>query len=273
MPVPGAEVSPALDRILTAYPPRIETDFGTTDTSRFRLLDGAALSDRPYGVADGTLVTTVASYAVPDDLDVIPATAPIVVEGEVLALGRPHFNTSDGGFWDPAFLDLEGTTPVPSVLLRDVALRIDRVWRGNEAVADGDVLAVTVPAGQALVELTPAQRATLGLPGEGPVVFQVESPRIDLTVGTRGVFLITKVWLDGFFDGALGQRLVFWPAHELYWRLSLEPDGGIVGLQGPKPSVWSEAEFRQLLETTAPVALPGGAIGTIRPAPPHPPAT
>jgi hypothetical protein len=105
------------------------------------------------------------------------------------------------------------------------------------------------------------------------VVFQEEPPATDIVVGDRGVFVITKVWLDGLFDGELSQRLTFWPAHELYWRLSLDTDGRIIGLQGPERSVWSEAEFREILETTEPAPTLDGAIGAIRPMPPHPPVT
>lgn len=128
----GRERVPSLeemvDRFLARYPDVIVNEFGVASTRRYDGIVGARLGDRPYGPDVGPeigYVLTFLGLSSPEDL---VARARVAVEGEVLAIGRPHFNSDDGGFWHPQLHDEPGIVPAGSVILRDVLFRVDDVW-------------------------------------------------------------------------------------------------------------------------------------------------
>lgn len=125
----SAEVSRSLDDevdlFMAKYPKVIRGKFGTSDTSPYLKIRRPRLTDAPYGPEDGVLSIDYLGAPHPTEM---PALSRVVVRGRVVAIGLPHFNSTDGSFWDPELHEEPGTTDVAKTILRDVLFRVDEVW-------------------------------------------------------------------------------------------------------------------------------------------------
>lgn len=216
-----------LQRLDQRFPRTVTSEFAVTSSARYASPTQGQLTDTPYATVAADHVDYVYSYidsiATVDDL---VERSRLVAVGEVRAIGRPHFNSEDGGFWEDALVDQEGYVPAATSIFRDVVFEIEDVLGAEDpAVAPGDLLTFAVRGGQLLVTLEDSEAQALEFEdGAGDYVFSAEAP-VDLAVGERVLVFLDQKPIDGLYDGRYGERFEWFPTHELYYKFAL--DGSI----------------------------------------------
>ncbi len=170
----------------------------------------------------GVKLSDRSSYLGLTSVDELAALSRIVVRGPVTTIGRPHFNSSDGGFWHPALHDEPGVVDVAAELFRDVTIRADEVWGTTDpAVVRGSALTFRVHGGQVLVNLGPEAINSLELTPQSAYVFS-SPPEVDLTIGEQAVFFLPYEAIDGLYDGRYGSVGKLVATHELAYMFAIE---------------------------------------------------
>lgn len=95
-------------RLTDGYPPLISGAFGTSKTSAYKQARHDSINSRPYSDNSGVLIDNSNTFSVPPAPQEIARLARLVIKGKVVGLGLPHFNSSDGSFWDPALHEEPG---------------------------------------------------------------------------------------------------------------------------------------------------------------------
>lgn len=269
---PGnADTADIIRSVLDRYPPSIEGSFGRTTTAAYEAIDEPKLSDAPYDAEDGRLMTIANTYFPIQDARTLAARARLVVEGRVLAIGRPYFNSDDGAFWHPALHDEPGVTDVSMDLYRDVVVEVADVWGSDLPPSDFEPLLVfTVRGGQAQVVISDgvAEQLEWGSGGR----FVIGSPtEVDVHVGEKALFFLNKRPISGLYGGRYAFRFVMSPAHEAAFKFTLS-DEKAVNPNAPAMST-SVRELRTIVEEVlGEQAGPVPKEGTF-PEPTHPPTS
>ncbi|GEM_PF-5832770 len=241
----------------------IEGPWATVDNRAYRNANIDRASESPFGPEDGEVVTEAFSYVVPPSVEALVGTARLVVVGAVEEIGIPHFNSSDGSWWDPALL--VGQPPYAVEVFRDVRIGVEEVLGDalGVGVSPGDQLVFSMRGGAVLVRFGRSQPdATLPdghPPPSGDVVFESEPP-VDLAVGDRGVFFLNWVKLGGLFGGRVGDVFELFPANEK--AFFAEIDGDDLVNRGVSSLSTTRSELEELVslhlgEVAGPLPVPG----------------
>lgn len=212
---------------LPRYPATIRGKFGTSSTSAYRGHSPARLSDAPYGPSDGRIVADYHSFAGLSGPTDLARQARVVVRGTVTAIGPPHFNSDEGSFWDPALHDEPGITDVANVIIRDIQFHVEEVLgKALYGIEIGSSLRFISLGGQVQVTLSEETAAKLELGSAGTYIFSSEPP-VDLVEGEEAVLFLNAIPFDGLYNGQYGYRFELYPAHELYYKYTID-DGRMV---------------------------------------------
>ncbi len=251
-----------LRKEIREVPILIEGPWATVDNRAYRNANIDRASESPFGPEDGEVVTEEFSYVVPPSVAALVSTARLVV-GTVEEIGVPHFNSSDGSWWDPALL--VGQPPYAVEIFRDVRIDVEEVLGDalGVGVSPGDPLVFSMRGGAVLVRFGRSQPdATLpdGHPTpSGDVVFESEPP-VDLAVGDRGVFFLNWVKLGGLFDGRVGDVFELFPANEKAFLAEIDGDDlvnrGVPSLRTTRLEL-EELVSLHLGEVAGPLPVPG----------------
>lgn len=250
------------------YPSRIVNSYGITSTRAYERIDRPSLSDRPYDDRKALHLDHQYSFlGLPSVRDLV-ARSRLVVVGTVLTIGNPHFNSSDGGFWDPKLHDEPGITDIAADVLRDVTIHVEEVWSSTETdLANQSQLTFTTPAGQVDLQLAPGVAKQLDWPVRDRYVLG-SPPEVDVRVGERAVFFLTTESLDGLYDGRYAAVPAITASHELAYKFSFAA-GGLRNSYWPgvtlSPRELRDAASSEILGASAP---PEPAPG-VDPADPH----
>jgi len=208
------------------YRPVVRNAYGTTTTAAYDSIAQARLGDRPYDGAKGLKFSDEYSFLGLADVAALAQRSRIVVRGTVLAIGRPHFNSSAGGFWHPELVDEPGITDAASEIFRDVTVVVTEVWASTDSsVRIGTPLTFRVRGGQIQVQLDAQTVRKLELPSKPSYIFSSE-PAVELTTGENAVFFLTYDAVDGLYRdgdrdryGTIGRLL---PAHDAAYKFTIE---------------------------------------------------
>ncbi len=255
-------VSALLRTEIRGFPDLIEGPWATVDNRGYPLVIKRA-SENPYGPADGEVVAGEFSYVVPSTVEALVGTSRLIVVGTVDEIGIPHFNSSDGSWWDPALLIDQ--PPYAVEIFRDVRIGVEQVLGDalGVGVNPGDSLVFSMRGGAVLVrfgEADPLVTLPDGHPPpSGDVVFESEPP-VDIAVGDRGVFFLNWVKLGGLFDGGVGDVFELFPANEK--AFFAEIDGDTLANRGVSYLSVNLPELEELIslhlgEVAGPLPVPG----------------
>lgn len=260
-----------IQSVLDRHAPSVEGKFGQTTTAAYDAIARPRLSDQPYGVGDGRLMTMESTYFGVQDSQSLASRARLVVEGRVLAIGRPYFNSEDGAFWHPALHDEPGVTDVAMDLYRDIVVEVTEVWASDlPRTAFEPLLVFGVRGGQAQVVLSDDVAERLEWGSGGP--FVIGGPtEVDLRVGEEALFFLNQRPFSGLYGGRYAYRFVMSPAHETAFKFTLSGNEA-VNAGAPELSM-SVSDLRTLVqENLGEEAGPSPREGTF-PEPPHPPTS
>lgn len=268
------EIQDLARKTLSRYPLSITNEFGTSTSSAYVGIRPARVNDRPYGPNDGKLIQDFYSYLGISGPEELAKLARLVVVGEVITIGPPHFNSDDGGFWHPALHEEPGITDVASVILRDVLFRVDEVWATTVLdVTPGSYLTFLSPGGQVQVTLSEDQARQMELAGGGGTyIFSNEAP-VDLVEGEEALLFLNKEAIDGLYQGSYAYRFQWYPAHELYYKYKIEGGEALNAYDQDLSLPWAELKaivLTHLGRIVEEIAGPDPQEGTF-PASPHPP--
>jgi hypothetical protein len=215
------------DPQLAGYSSTIRGQFGKSDTSAYDNIRIPRLSDHPYGSRDGRVVSIFFSFLSLSEPADLASAARVVVRGTVRNIGRPHFNSHDGAFWDPALHDEPGITDVANVIYRDVFFRVDEVWASDiVGIAPGSTIRFLSLGGQVRVTLPDKVARKIELGPGGSYVFANDAP-VDLVVGEDAVLFLNSIPIDGLYEGQYGYRFELFPANDLLYKYSIQDDQAI----------------------------------------------
>lgn len=209
-------------RVMERYPPRIEGPFGVSDTSAYLEIDRPKLSHFPYRMSGDRVLASMPDYFGPPHPKELPALSRAVVRATVVAIGLPHFNSSDGSFWDG---ELVGGAAEDGVwgISRQVLVRVDEVLGSLlPEVREGSYLTLRLPGGQIAVTLTDQAARQLGY--EDGVVIFAEQPPVDMAVGEEAVIFLDLRRRTGLFGGVLAYRYELGPSSFSGFKLWIEGD-------------------------------------------------
>jgi hypothetical protein len=194
---------------LARYPARVEGPYGITDSSRYDHLPRQHLRAEPYTPYDGPVRAAVPTYFGYRDPQLLVQASRVIVVGTVRAISRPHFDSEDGGFWDPALHDEPGipedAEPTPGIF-RDVLFRVQEVIGAEvpdgmpEVVPGGDI-AFLVEGGQIEVTLTATEAEAPGR--AGAYLYAWESP-LELREGERALVFLDYEYVEGLYAQGYG---------------------------------------------------------------------
>jgi len=204
------------------------------------------------------------------------ALSRLVIKGKVVGLGLPHFNSSDGSFWDPALHEEPGKVDIASGVFRDVVFSVSEVWgnRLSNEIETGSLIRFTSRGGQIAVTIPEDVAKKLELEGPGVHVYSEEAP-VNLRVGEEAILFLNERPLEGLYNRAYGYRFELFPAYEAGYKY-VDRGNGMVGIElegsvevGTSHTLL-ESELRELVkvhlgENAGPEPKPG-----FFPAEPHP---
>lgn len=265
-------VDPEVKSFMARYPTLIQGRFGTSDTSRYQQISTQRLSDMPYGPKDGVLF-----FAHGEDPGAAPPTempglSRVVIRGQVMAIGPPHFNSLDGSFWTPELHEEPEVTDVARVILRDVLFKVDEVWGSLlPEILPGSLVPFVVRGGQVAVTLSEKVARQLEYGPSGVYIFG-EEPVKELSVGEYAVVFLDVRPIFGLYGGRYGARFELAPAQEAGFKY-IHKDPNTIGVEGQfeydisVPSIKSiiQTELGQLSD------YPDAELGLIYDLGPHPP--
>jgi hypothetical protein len=262
----GRALEDTVELFMARYPTVIRGKFGTSDTSGYLEIPTARLTDSPYG---GALQVDFLGAPHPTEM---PALSRVVVRGRVVAIGLPHFNSSDGSFWDSALHEESGAPDVASVILRDVLFQVDEVW-GSELpeIVPGSLVPFVVRGGVISVDLPEDVAVRLHYEDAGVQII-TELPTTDIAVGEEAVLFLDLRPIHGLYSGKYGSRFDLAPTHESGFIYVLK-DAETIGLPG-------ETEFDISISTVRSIVdqqlgqksdYSGAKLGVTYPLGPHPP--
>lgn len=207
-------------------PGRISNEFGMMYRGAYKDRPRARLSDRPYR-GRGLQLEDFYTYAGVETTRQLAEQARVVVRGTVTNIGPPHFNSSDGGFWDPALHDEPGVTDIAAELLRDVTISIVEVWGDTEkTIQTGQRLTFTAKGGQVKLEIAEETALALGWPVRASYVL-ASKPEVDVVQGEEAVFFLDYAAIDGLYDNRYGTLRRLAPANELAYKFTILNDTAI----------------------------------------------
>lgn len=264
-------VDPEVKSFMARYPTFIEGALGTSDTSAFLSIPTPSVSDRPYGPEDGNLLTGSAVFARPPDPTEMPALSRVVVRGRVVAIGLPHFNSTDGRFWDPELHEEPGVTDVARMIVREVLFEVDEVWGSLlPQVLPGVPLRFVVRGGQIAVTLSDEVAGQLGY-GPGGVYIISEESAEDLTVGEYAVVFLDVVPILGLYGGKYSAVHELFPASESGFKY-IHTDPDTIALAGGPDLNISVSSMKTIIQEQLGLrAYPDAELGLTTPRPTHPP--
>lgn len=200
-----------------AFAPVVRNAFGVTRTDAYSSVSHPRLSDRPYASSAAVKITSEYSFLGVADFDGLAALSRVVVRGVVTDLGRPHFNSSDGGFWDPKIHDEPGIPDVDAFIMRDVTLRVGEIYGSKlTGVQAGKDLLFSIRGGQVSVTLTSSQAKELGLAGAGTYIFTSDN-EVNFGLGDELVVFLNSTPVHGLYDGHYAYHYAFFPAQEQHF--------------------------------------------------------
>jgi hypothetical protein len=214
-----------VELFMARYPKVIRGEFGTSDTSAYLKIRRPRLTDALYG---GTL--SVDSLGGPPPTE-MPGLSRVVVSGRVLAIGLPHFNSTDGSFWHSDLHEEPGATDVDEMILRDVLFQADEVWGSQlPEIVPGSVVPFVVRGGQIAVDLPKHVAVRLRFTDAGVQIFS-EQPTADIAVGEEAVLFLDVRPIFGLYSGKYGARFELAPAYESGF-VYIYKDTDTIGLAG-----------------------------------------
>ena len=214
-----------------SFAPEVTGPFGVADTLLYDAYqtDGS-LSDRPYDTGGDAVFEGYFNFYKPADPTDIVALSRLVVRGEIVGFGRPHFNSTGGEYWSPAYHEEPGVVDVALQVYREVMLRIDEVLGDSmeTGLEPGTEIVFTTRGGQ--VRVTPAEVARVrsqarpaehGFAPTNPFVISDPSP-VNLTVGENVVLFLNWRSIDGLYDGQYGFTFELFPANEKLYKFRID---------------------------------------------------
>ncbi len=201
----------------TPFAAVIQNRFGLTGMDAYSRISHPRLSDRPYAGSAAVNITNEYSFLGVTDFDGLAALSRVVVRGVVIDLSRPHFNSSDGAFWDPKLHDEPGIPDTDAFIMRDVTLRVSEIYGSRlTGVQAGKDLLFSVRGGQVSVTLNRTQAKELGLAGAGTYIFTSDS-ETDFGLGDELVVFLNSTPIHGLYDGHYAYHFSLFPAQEQHF--------------------------------------------------------
>ena len=233
--VPGATAGPdstALLRTeLVSFAALVEGPLGFTDTLLYEPFqtDGS-LSDRPYDAAGDAILEGYFGFYQPANPEDIVNHSRLVVRGEIVGFGRPHFNSTNGEYWSPTYHEEPGVVDIALGVYREVMFRVDEVLgdAAETGLEPGTELVFTTRGGQVRVTPNQVEEARANEPPAehelaptSPFVISDPSP-VDLSVGEEVVLFLNWRSIDGLYNGQYGFKFELAPANELLYKFRIE---------------------------------------------------
>jgi len=184
----------------------VSSPFAVTDTSAYERAGSHRLMEHPYGRGDGGVVEVHATELAAGPHESQVARSRLIVRGRVVEIGRPYFNSDDGGFWHSSFYPDDPVLRASATLIyRDVVFDVDEVLATKLSdVAVGTRLRFATAGGAVRVELNEEGARRMERP-PGSLVWTWPHD-FDLAVGEEAVVLINKVPIGGRYNGRYGER-------------------------------------------------------------------
>ena len=191
---------------MLSRPAMVSSPFAVTDTSAYDRVRSHRLLEQPYGRGDGRVVEAHASEAAAAPHEAQIANSRLIVRGRVVEIGRPYFNSDDGGFWHSSFYpDDPVLRSGATMIFRDVIFDVDEVLATKlSGVAAGTRLRFATAGGAVRVELNEEGARKMERP-PGSLVW-VWPGGFDLAVGEDALVLLNKVPVGGPYNGRYGER-------------------------------------------------------------------
>lgn len=270
----NTEINRSLDdevrSFMARYPTVVKGKFGTSDTSAYLKILRPRLTDRPYGAEDGVVLSASGEFGGAPPPVEMPALSRAIVSGRVVAIGLPHFNSSDGSFWAPEF-DPE-VPDVAKTILRDVLFQVDEVWGSLlPDIVPGSLVPFGIRGGQIAVDLPDDVAERLWHQPGGTYIFSEESP-VDLGVGESAVLFLDVRPLFGLYNGRLAARFELFPASELGFKY-IHKDPNTIGLRTGAVFDISVSRIQSIIQQQLGerADYPGAELGAVYPLGPHRP--
>lgn len=256
----SANERPDLRGLDDRWPAVIKGRFGTGRTGAYDRIPVPSLADMPYR---GRGFATTASYVGVSDAEELAQRSRVLSRGTVVAISRPHFNSDDGSFWDPALVSEPGIVPSESFVMRDVTMQISTVYGSKiSGIAAGSELTFVVSGGQVQVDLDAATAKKLGFPGEGTYVVG-SLAEVPLAVGDELVVFLNSTPIHGLYGGRYGYQFKLYPTHELHFAFRVGGNG-LTDLSASRRLTLDPKTLPALAEMLGTEAGPEPQPGTIR---------
>lgn len=260
-----AEIASFLDQV----PLQVTNDFARSSVSKYDEIppNDARLDDHPFnGKPARSFVYSFLGLSEPVQ---VVERARLAFRGEVVAIGRPYFNSTDGGFWHPALHDEPGVVDTANRILRDVLVKVTEVWGNRSNIQPGEELSFASIGGQVQVVLDDEKAEKMEVE-PGSYIYSAEPP-VNLSVGEEALLFLDQERLGGLYNGRYGYKFVLYPAHERYYKYRIE-DGTAVNA-GAQSLTLPVDELRKLVaqhlgDRAGPQPRPG-----VFPKEPHPPVS
>lgn len=272
----NTEVNRSLDdevaSFMARYPTLLKGKLGTSDTSAYLEISNPRLTDRPYDAEPGVLFPADVEVAGAPHPTEMPPFSRVIVRGQVVAIGLPHFNSGDGSFWAWELHDELSAPHVRRSIFRDVLFRVDEVWGSLlPEIVPGSLVPFVARGGQIAVNLTGTVAEQLGYGSGGVYIFSEESPQ-DVAVGEDAVVFLDVRPVLGLYRSNLAARFELFPAQESGFKYVYKGPGTI-GLPGGSEFDISESSIRSIIQQQLgqKADYPDAELGAIYPLGAHPP--
>lgn len=227
----GPDLTVLLKTQLNSFAAVVPGPLGVADTLLYEpyQTDGS-LSDRPYDAVGDPVLEGFFNFYKPANPEEIVSLSRLVVRGEIVGFGRPHFNSTGGEYWSPAYHEEPGVVDVALRVYREVVFRVDEVLgdAAETGLEPGTEVVFTTRGGQVRVTPTAVEEArTEGPQAEhelaptNPFVISDPSP-VDLSVGEEVVLFLNWRSIDGLYNGQYGYKFELFPANEILYKFRID---------------------------------------------------